>query len=76
MKSGEFMDVKIIKLRDCPQLKEKAAELFHEKWGVPKSAYLESIDECIKGESPIPQWYVVKKDESDRIIGGMGGHRK
>ena len=37
---------------------------------MPKSAYLESINECIKGESPVPQWYVVKKD--DRIIGGMG----
>ncbi len=48
------MDIKIIKLRDCPQLNEKAAEWFHEKWGIPKSAYLESINECIKGESPIP----------------------
>ena len=66
------MDIKIIKLRDCPQLNEKAAEWFDEKWGVPTSAYLESINECIEGEIPVPQWYVVKKDGSDRIIGGMG----
>lgn len=66
------MDIKIIKLRDCPELKEKAAEWFHEKWGVPESAYLESINKCIKGESSVPQWYVVKKDGYDRIIGGMG----
>lgn len=66
------MDIKIIKLKDCPELNEKAAAWFHEKWGVPKSAYLESINRCIKGESPVPQWYVVKRDSSDRIIGGMG----
>lgn len=66
------MDIKIIKLKDRPELKEKAAEWFHEKWGVPESAYLESINECIKGKSPVPQWYVVQKDGSDRIIAGMG----
>lgn len=64
------MNIKIIKLRDCPELKEQAAEWFHEKWGVPKEAYLESINECIRGESPVPQWYVIKKD--NRIIAGMG----
>lgn len=66
------MDHKIIKLKDCPELNEKAAEWFHKKWDIPESAYLESIDECINGENPVPQWYVVQKDGSDRIIAGMG----
>ena len=32
---------KYITLREKPDLKETAAQWFHEKWGVPKEAYLE-----------------------------------
>ncbi len=64
------MDYKIIRLADRPEIKEQAAQWFHEKWGVPLTAYLESIEECLKGEEPVPQWYAAV--EGDRIIGGLG----
>ena len=31
-------------LRERPELKNTAARWFHEKWGVPKEAYLECMD--------------------------------
>lgn len=64
------MDYKIIRLADRPEIKEQAAQWFHEKWGVPLTAYLESIEDCLKGEEPVPQWYAAV--EGDRIIGGLG----
>ena len=64
------MDYAIIRLTDCPNLKEQAAQWFHEKWGIPLEAYLESMEECLAGSSPVPQWYLAMED--GRIIGGMG----
>ncbi|MGN0379965.1 MAG: GNAT family N-acetyltransferase [Butyrivibrio sp.] len=63
-------DYKIIRIIDAPEMKERAAEWFHEKWGIPLSAYIESMEEALKGVSSVPQWYVAV--ERDRIIGGMG----
>ena len=64
------MDYKIIRLADQPGIKEQAAQWFHEKWGVPLAAYLESMEESLSGKGPVPQWYVAV--ENNRIIGGMG----
>ena len=33
-----------ITLRERPEWREKAAQWFHEKWGVPKEAYLACMD--------------------------------
>ena len=60
----------IIRLIDKPEIKDKAAEWFHAKWGIPLEAYQESMEECLRAESPVPQWYVAM--ENDYIIGGMG----
>lgn len=60
----------IIRLTDRPEYKEFMAQWFHEKWGIPKQAYLDSMDACLKGESAVPQWYAVVED--GRIIGGLG----
>ena len=64
------MDYQIIRLADRPDIKEPAAQWFHEKWGVPLAAYRESMEECLAGKSPVPQWYVAM--EGSRIIGGLG----
>lgn len=64
------MDYKIIRLADQPEIKEQAAQWFHEKWGVPLAAYLKSMEESLTGEKPVPQWYVAV--EAGRIIGGLG----
>lgn len=61
---------KIIRIREQPEWKDRGAEWFHEKWGIPLEAYVESIEECLKKENPIPQWYLAI--EGDRIVGGVG----
>ena len=33
-------DYKYTNLAEIPSIKDKAAEWFHSKWGVPKEAYL------------------------------------
>ena len=60
----------IIKLRDRPSLLGSAARWFHEKWGIDEAAYRESMEECLVGEGPVPQWYVCW--EGGAIVGGLG----
>lgn len=64
------MNYQIIKLTDRPALKEQAALWFHEKWGIPQKAYLESMEECLTEKTPVPAWYMAM--ENERIIGGLG----
>lgn len=63
-------DCKIIGLKDKPLLKDRAAQWFHEKWGIPLSEYLESMEASLSGKSAVPQWYLAM--DGGRIIGGMG----
>lgn len=67
---GNELEYKIIRLADRPEIKEQAAQWFHEKWQIPLEAYLESMEESLTGKGPVPQWYVAV--EGGRIIGGMG----
>lgn len=60
----------LIKIQEHPELKNYAANWFHEKWNIPLDAYLESIDECMKNKTPVPQWYIVII--GDKIVGGLG----
>lgn len=62
--------MKLIQLKCYPELAEKAAQWFHEKWGIPLEAYQESIADCLNGIGPVPQWYLAM--EGERIVGGMG----
>lgn len=64
------MSYEIIRLIDRPEIKEQAAQWFHEKWNIPLEAYRESMEECLTERNPVPQWYVAMED--NRIIGGMG----
>lgn len=64
------MNYEIISLVNRPDLLETAARWFHEKWGVPYEAYLESKQECLTKKGAVPQWYLAL--QQDRIIGGMG----
>lgn len=61
---------RIIKIQEHPELKNYAANWFHEKWNIPLEAYLESIDECMKNKTAVPQWYIVLI--GDKIVGGLG----
>jgi len=60
----------VIRLRQHGEWLEGAARWFHEKWGVPESAYRESMAACLENAHAVPQWYIAL--ENGRIIGGLG----
>lgn len=64
------MNNTIFNLREHPELLDRAAQWFHEKWGIPLEAYRESMEACLKGEGPVPQWYAAV--DGDDIVGGLG----
>mgnify|MGYP001164428106 CR=1 FL=1 len=64
------MNVNIISLQSQPQWRILAARWFQEKWGIPLEEYLTSIEECIDGAAPVPQWYLVI--DKEQIIAGAG----
>ncbi|MGI6172447.1 MAG: GNAT family N-acetyltransferase [Christensenellales bacterium] len=63
------MKYDIVRISDAPHLREKAAQWFHEKWGVPLEAYLESMQSSLCGGA-VPSWYVAL--DGEKIIAGMG----
>lgn len=64
------MNYVILNLREHGGLLDTAAGWFHEKWGVPLAAYRESMEQCVKGSGPVPQWYIAV--EGEKILGGLG----
>lgn len=59
-----------MRLRERPEWRDRAAAWFHDKWGIPREAYLDSMDQCLAGGSPVPQWYMAAAE--GRIVGGLG----
>lgn len=62
--------IQLRKIREHNEMAKKAAQWFHEKWEVPLEAYKESIEACLKGKNPVPQWYITMDGET--IVGGLG----
>ena len=60
----------ILRISQHPELLPQAAAWFHGKWGIPFSAYEESMEEALRGTSPVPEWYLVREGEA--IAGGCG----
>lgn len=58
-----------ITLRQRPELKENAANWFHERWGIPARAYLECMTDYIDRRTE-NGWYLCML--GDRIAGGLG----
>ncbi len=58
-----------ITLRERPELKDTAAGWFCEKWGVPKEAYLECMEDYLNEKTEYG-WYLCL--DGDKIVGGMG----
>lgn len=61
--------LRYITLSEAPELKDTAAEWFHEKWGVPKEAYLDCMTGYLAGETP-NGWYLCL--DGEKIAGGLG----
>ncbi len=60
----------MIRMQDHKELITQAAEWFHQKWGIPKEAYLNSMEECVRNISAVPRWYTVWDREN--IVAGIG----
>ena len=58
-----------ISLREKPKLKDIAAEWFHGKWGVPKEAYLECMNDYLDNSTEYG-WYLCL--DGEKIVGGLG----
>lgn len=58
-----------VNLRQKPQLKEQAAAWFHDKWKVPKEAYLECMEEYLNNETEYGWYFCLDKEH---IAGGLG----
>lgn len=65
-----LQEYKILRIQEHGELMEQAAVWFHQKWGIPLSAYVESMEVCLENCSAVPQWYVVMKEQ--KIIAGLG----
>lgn len=65
------MEYNIVRLSEHPEYKTDMAKWFSAKWGIPESAYQESMEQCLTGDKPYPEWYVVISDENS-IIAGLG----
>ena len=61
--------VKIVTLRERPDLKDASAQWFHSKWGVPAEAYLACMDAYLSGETEYG-WYLCLDGET--IVAGLG----
>ena len=61
--------LRCITLRGEPALKERAAEWFHSKWGVPTEAYLACMEEYLSGQTEYG-WYLCL--DGEQIVGGLG----
>lgn len=58
-----------ITLAEQPPLKDTAAAWFHEKWGVPKDAYLTCMESYLSGETDYG-WYLCLHE--GQIVAGLG----
>ena len=58
-----------ITLRECPEMKDYAAQWFHGKWGVPTDAYLSCMEAYINHETELG-WYLCL--DGQKFVGGMG----
>ena len=56
-------------LRDRPELMDRAAAWFHEKWRVPTEAYRECMTAYLNRETEYG-WYLCL--DGERIVGGLG----
>ena len=62
--------IRLLPLNEKPDMIERAAGWFHEKWGIPEAAYRESMEESLRSEAPVPRWFLAT--DGERIVGGLG----
>lgn len=64
------MSRRIAVLRKEPELLDAMAGWFPHTFGVPEEVYRQSMEQCLRGPGPVPQWYAAV--EEGAIVGGLG----
>lgn len=63
--------MRIISIRENPEYKDKAVNYFSSTWSsVSRIIYEDSMTHSLTTSSPLPQWYLLEKD--NEIIGSAG----
>lgn len=63
--------MKIISVRETPEYKQKAIQYLQNSWSeISPIIYEDCVTHCINASQPLPQWYLLEKD--DEIIGCAG----
>lgn len=58
-----------VNIREKGEIRQRAAEWFHSKWGVPTEAYLECMNSYLSNETELG-WYLCL--DGEKIVAGMG----
>ena len=64
------MNYVTVKIQEHEEWLERAADWFHQKWNIPREAYVESMKVCLQKSSAVPQWYIVL--DGKKIAAGIG----
>lgn len=64
-----FNSLKFITVKERPAILKEAASWFNSKWGVPKEAYLECMNNYINNKTNLG-WFLCL--DGERIVGGLG----
>lgn len=62
--------MKIISVKEIPGYKDKAIDYISGKWSASRIIYDDCISHCLTSPSPVPQWYLLEKE--NEIIGCAG----
>ncbi|GEM63725.1 N-acetyltransferase [Sphingobacterium faecium NBRC 15299] len=64
--------MKVISVRENPEYKEKAIQYLQNSWSeVLPIIYEDCITNCIDAEQPLPQWYLLEKENEIIGCGGL-----
>jgi N-acetylglutamate synthase-like GNAT family acetyltransferase len=64
------MGIRIIGIREHPEYLQRGIDFLSIRWSVDRKIYDDCIRHSIDAKGPLPQWYLMLKEE--RIIGGFG----
>jgi len=64
--------MKLISVREYPEIKERAIKYFQNKWATEQSmmVYEDCINHCTSTSNPLPQWYLLI--DNNKIVGCAG----
>ena len=68
--NDENHQIIILSIHDNPAWLERAADFFSTSWNIDKQVYVDSMNESLSTERPVPRWYVMRRGEN--VIGGVG----